>query len=93
MFTEKDFCEINKNQYDIIRLAENCIELKSVLTGHYWLIISCDNPKFLLFHKYSAYQNYHKQEINEYAHTRLVLRYIKGHDKAYYSRTPDVNNL
>lgn len=64
MLNEKEKKLVQDPYFQVLRLLEDydedCVELKSICTGHCWAIRRKNNSVFL-FHKHEQTHEYHKQ--------------------------------
>ena len=78
MFYDKDFKQIDKEYFNIIRLSEFAITIQSKNTHHYWHITHNVPRGFIIQHRYEEFGSYHKQCSAKKLSTAFAK--IKHHD-------------
>lgn len=82
---ELDFVYLLREDYEIPICNAHDVRLRSLLTGHEWIIISpYDGSSCVIMHRHSARDPFHCQK-GHYPTLTNALAYIQGHD-AWYSQ-------
>lgn len=89
MFTWQELSDLpvrTANKYKIIFANGHDITLKSLLTGHEWIIITnYGNRRCRIRHRHSRAVPFHEQK-GQYASMGIALDYIEGHDIWYAAK-------
>lgn len=84
MFRKKDFKQIDKEYFNIIRLSEFAITIQSKNTHHYWHITHSVPHGFVVQHRYEEFGLYHRQcSVKK---LRTAFDKIKYHDNYILSK-------
>ena len=72
-----------RDDYRTLICNAHDVHLRSMLTGHEWIIISSyDSSSYEILHRHSARDPFHHQQ-GQYESLSLALDYIRGHDQWY----------
>ena len=82
--TQRDYKKISKTYYEVIRVVENYIEIKSRCTKHCWIISRpydiANNKPIIIYHKHHPSIPYYHRHGYAYTITQ-ALRNIESHDR------------
>ena len=82
---EIDLVHSLKEEYHVIICNAHDIRMRSLLTGHEWIVISpYDGGSCEVLHRHSSDSPFHRQR-GRYGSFQLALDYIKKHDAWYNS--------